>query len=69
MQLQAIPLLKPYAQIIGTGSEYKIAHDFGLSVLSPIDGEVVAVDASIFLFKTRCSTCIYFGSTKEISES
>jgi len=44
MQRQALPLLKPYAPIVGTGAEYKIAHDSGLNVLAKNDGEIVEVD-------------------------
>ena len=34
MQRQAVPLLVPEAPIVGTGMEYKAAHDSGVVVLS-----------------------------------
>ncbi len=44
MQRQAIPLLKPEAPFVGTGIEYKIAHDSGTSVICQRDGVVDYVD-------------------------
>ncbi|MDD3129033.1 MAG: DNA-directed RNA polymerase subunit beta, partial [Candidatus Izemoplasmatales bacterium] len=44
MQRQAIPLLKPEAPFVGTGIEYKIAHDSGTSVIAMSDGVVEYVD-------------------------
>ena len=64
MQRQAVPLLKPYAPIIGTGSEYKIAHDSGLSVVSPIDGEVLAVDGKHLLIQDKTEKKIKINLTK-----
>nr|WP_027119743.1 DNA-directed RNA polymerase subunit beta [[Mycoplasma] testudinis] len=46
MQRQAAPLLKPYAPVVGTGVEYKIAHDSGMVILAKRDGEVVYVDST-----------------------
>lgn len=43
MQRQAVPLLRPYAPIVGTGVEYKIATDSGLSILAKGDGEIKEV--------------------------
>ncbi|AJQ45162.1 DNA-directed RNA polymerase subunit beta [Ureaplasma diversum] len=45
MQRQATPLIKPYAPIVGTGTEYKIAHDSGMAVVSKNDGVVSYVDS------------------------
>lgn len=45
MQRQAVPLLKPYAPIVGTGAEYKIAHDSGVSIVAENDGVVSEVDS------------------------
>ncbi len=53
MQRQAVPLLKPYAPIVGTGSEYKIAHDSGLSVVADNDGEVISVDGNNIVVKNK----------------
>ena len=43
MQRQAVPLLVPEAPIVGTGMEYKAAHDSGVVVLSKQDGTVEKV--------------------------
>ncbi|MCV3743721.1 DNA-directed RNA polymerase subunit beta [Ureaplasma sp. ES3154-GEN] len=45
MQRQSVPLIKPYAPIVGTGTEYNIAHDSGMAVISKTDGIVSYVDA------------------------
>lgn len=52
MQRQATPLIKCYSPIIGTGSEYKIAHDSGMAVISEFDGVVSYVDGSKIVIKT-----------------
>jgi DNA-directed RNA polymerase subunit beta len=44
MQRQAIPLLKPESPFVGTGIEYKTAHDSGTCVLCDYDGIVEHVD-------------------------
>lgn len=46
MQRQAVPLVKPYAPWVGTGSEYKIAHDSGMGMISDLDGTVKEVDGN-----------------------
>lgn len=46
MQRQAVPLVKPYAPWVGTGSEYKIAHDSGMGMISNVDGTVKEVDGN-----------------------
>jgi len=43
MQRQAVPLIRPEAPIVGTGIEYKIAHDSGIVILSDLDGVVTSV--------------------------
>ena len=43
MQRQAVPLIRPEAPIVGTGIEYKIAHDSGIVILSDFDGVVTSV--------------------------
>ncbi len=45
MQRQAVPLLKPEAPIVGTGMEYKLAHDSRSLILSEGKGTVEYVDA------------------------
>ena len=46
MQRQAVPLVKPYAPWVGTGSEYKIAHDSGMGMISNFNGTVKEVDGT-----------------------
>lgn len=43
MQRQAVPLLVPQSPLVGTGMEYKAAHDSGICVLSPCDGTIEKV--------------------------
>ena len=43
MQRQAVPLIRPEAPIVGTGIEYKIAHDSGIVILAEFDGTVTSV--------------------------
>ena len=45
MQRQAVPLLMPEAPIVGTGMEYKAAHDSGVVILAREAGVVARVDA------------------------
>ncbi|WP_318766831.1 DNA-directed RNA polymerase subunit beta [Lactiplantibacillus carotarum] len=45
MQRQAVPLLDPHAPLIGTGIEYKAAHDSGIALICRHDGTVEFVDA------------------------
>ncbi|MCY9806616.1 DNA-directed RNA polymerase subunit beta [Lentilactobacillus senioris] len=45
MQRQAVPLLDPHAPLIGTGIEYKAAHDSGVALICRHDGTVEYVDA------------------------
>jgi len=45
MQRQAVPLLVPEAPIVGTGMEYKAAHDSGVVTLSKHSGVVRSVSA------------------------
>ena len=45
MQRQAVPLLTPEAPIVGTGMEYKAAHDSGVVVIALKAGEITHVSA------------------------
>ncbi|MCI1926419.1 MAG: DNA-directed RNA polymerase subunit beta [[Lactobacillus] timonensis] len=45
MQRQAVPLIRPHAPLIGTGIEYKAAHDSGVALIAKHDGTVEYVDA------------------------
>ncbi|WP_326717330.1 DNA-directed RNA polymerase subunit beta [Vagococcus jeotgali] len=45
MQRQAVPLIQPRSPLVGTGMEYKAAHDSGAALLCKHDGVVEYVDA------------------------
>ncbi len=45
MQRQAVPLIQPHAPLVGTGIEYKTAHDSGDALISEHAGVVEYVDA------------------------
>ncbi len=51
MQRQAVPLLVPEAPIIGTGMEYKAAHDSGVVLLSRESGVVDKVSGDAIVIK------------------
>lgn len=53
MQRQAIPLLKPEAPLVGTGIEYKVAHDSGLSVIAKSNGVIEYVDGRVIKIRTE----------------
>lgn len=59
MQRQAVPLINPKSPIIGTGMEYKSAHDSGAAMICKRAGEVVYVDGQ------RIKIQIEDGSTDE----
>ncbi|MDH5720896.1 MAG: DNA-directed RNA polymerase subunit beta [Spirochaetia bacterium] len=52
MQRQAVPLLNPEAPIVGTGLEYAIAYDAGVSVAAKRSGVAVKVDSEQIHVKT-----------------
>ena len=64
MQRQATPLLKPYAPVVGTGVEYKIAHDSGMVILAKNGGEVSYVDSHKIVIKTKEGTEDYYSLIK-----
>ena len=45
MQRQAVPLIKPHAPLVGTGIEYKAAHESWVAFISEHEGTVEYVDA------------------------
>jgi len=45
MQRQAVPLVYPHAPLIGSGIEYKAAHDSGIALINRHEGTVEYVDA------------------------
>jgi DNA-directed RNA polymerase subunit beta len=53
MQRQAIPLLNPEAPFVGTGIEYKIAHDSGTALIAKSDGVVEYVDGKEVRIRTN----------------
>ncbi|MEG2251909.1 MAG: DNA-directed RNA polymerase subunit beta, partial [Clostridia bacterium] len=53
MQRQAVPLLVPEAPIIGTGMEFKAAHDSGVVLLSKQDGIVEKVSGNEIVIRDQ----------------
>ncbi|KRK45335.1 DNA-directed RNA polymerase subunit beta [Dellaglioa algida] len=45
MQRQAVPLINPHSPLVGTGIEYKAAHDSGVALINKNEGTVEYVDA------------------------
>ncbi|HQK63700.1 MAG TPA: DNA-directed RNA polymerase subunit beta, partial [Candidatus Staskawiczbacteria bacterium] len=45
MQRQAVPLIKPEAPWVGTGTERTVAHDSGQGIIATADGVIKEVDA------------------------
>jgi DNA-directed RNA polymerase subunit beta len=52
MQRQAIPLLKPQSPYVGTGIEYKVAHDSGSALVARRSGRVEEVDGLYVKIRT-----------------
>lgn len=46
MQRQAVPSIKPSAPFVSTGVEEKAAKDSGRTIVSNVDGEILAIDAN-----------------------
>lgn len=59
MQRQAVPSVRPQAPLVGTGLEEKAARDSGRMVLAKEDGEVLKVDASSIVVKTKSGNDVY----------
>ncbi len=53
MQRQGLPLLRTKAPLIGTGMEYKVASDSGVTVIAKRTGTVIAIDASRVVIKAQ----------------
>nr|WP_255552546.1 DNA-directed RNA polymerase subunit beta [Lactobacillus sp. Sy-1] len=45
MQRQAVPLVNPHAPLVGTGMEYRAAHDSGVALICKHEGNVEYVDS------------------------
>jgi len=56
MQRQAVPLLVPEAPIVGTGMEYKAAHDSRTMIVAESDGVVEFADAKQIIVKYTADT-------------
>lgn len=61
MQRQATPLISPIAPIVGTGNEYKIAHDSGMAAVydGEKDGTVSYVDGGTIKIKSGSEEKVY----------
>ena len=59
MQRQAVPPVKPQAPWVGTGIEDKIAHDSARAVVAPEDGEIMEVDSTRIVLKTKSELKTY----------
>ena len=64
MQLQAVPLIKTEAPVVGTGMEYKAAYDSGVVVIAKRGGTVVALDADTIEIKTKSGEIDKYELTK-----
>jgi DNA-directed RNA polymerase subunit beta len=65
MQRQAVSLLKPHAPTIGTGTEYKIAHDSGLSVVASENGTVDYVDSKKIVVGSKTYNLLKFNKSNQ----
>ena len=59
MQRQALPLLKAEAPYVGTGGEYMIARDSGVTVVAKADGVVEYADGRKIVVKTKNGSDVY----------
>ncbi|MBQ2662196.1 MAG: DNA-directed RNA polymerase subunit beta [Clostridia bacterium] len=59
MQRQAVPLLVPEAPVVGTGMEYKAAHDSGVAVIAHEDGVVKSVAADKIVIENSDGEHVY----------
>ncbi len=64
MQRQAVPLLRPEAPIIGTGMEFKAAHDSGVVLLSKHTGTVANVSSEEIVIKDKVGELYRYPLTK-----
>ncbi|UJF15746.1 DNA-directed RNA polymerase subunit beta [Jeotgalibaca sp. MA1X17-3] len=64
MQRQAVPLINPQAPLIGTGMEYKAAHDSGAALLCANEGIVEYVDADQIRIRQEDGTLDKYALTK-----
>ena len=64
MQRQAVPLINPKSPWVGTGMEYKSAHDSGAALLCKADGVVEYVDAKEIRVRRDNGTLDTYAITK-----
>ena len=64
MQRQAVPLINPQSPIIGTGMEYKAAHDSGAALICRRGGEVAYVDSNVIKIKIADGSVDEYGLIK-----
>lgn len=64
MQRQAVPLLKPEAPFVGTGMEYRAAHDSGVVLLAKEDGVVDKVSGNQVVIKDNIGERHVYNLTK-----
>ncbi|QCI86018.1 DNA-directed RNA polymerase subunit beta [Vagococcus zengguangii] len=64
MQRQAVPLIQPRAPFVGTGMEYKAAHDSGSALVAKHDGVVEFVDANEIRVRRSNGTLDKYAVTK-----
>lgn len=53
MQGQAVPLIKPTAPVVGTGTEFAVGSNIGRVLKSPVDGRVSYVDGQYILITDK----------------
>ncbi len=64
MQRQAVPLVQPRSPLVGTGMEYKAAHDSGSALVCKHDGVVEYVDSSEIRVRRSNGTLDKYSATK-----
>ncbi|MGX6961764.1 DNA-directed RNA polymerase subunit beta [Vagococcus xieshaowenii] len=64
MQRQAVPLIQPRSPFVGTGMEYKAAHDSGSALVAKHDGVVEFVDANEVRVRRSNGTLDKYAVTK-----
>ena len=64
MQRQSIPLIKPEAPYVGTGIEYRAAHDSGVACICKADGVVEYVDGSTIKVRENDGTLTEYNLNK-----
>ncbi|MBF0492036.1 MAG: DNA-directed RNA polymerase subunit beta [Deltaproteobacteria bacterium] len=66
MQRQAVPLLRTFSPLVGTGIEGKVAQDSGVTVIAKRDGVIQTVEASRIVVKADRTSSKEVGSEVDI---